>query len=553
MLALPAALVCAAIVHAPALRMFFAQDDVTFLDRARGLEPTPWSLARPLSEGWTWRLMNAAFGLHPLPYHLVTFGLHLANTALVYGIGLRLLRGRGAAFAAALLFGVSSIAFTPLHWTSCIVELMSTTFTLAAFLAYLVARDRGRMSISLLGALFVLAALTSKESPILLPLVLVVAHLRLEPERPSPRALIAPSVAAVVYAIAFVATLRFVHFARSETYSMSHSPLFVSLNFATYMRWLVMPWVPLRDAMAAMDPRSGPVGFAVAIAIALLLWTQRREPRHPEEVGAAWFLAFLAPVVALQYHTYLYYLYLPWAGLCWLLASLGQRLARGRGASLAPAFGLALLAVTAIEYRSVRAREHAMLGNFPADKTVREGMMLANAIASLDTMGLKPGDAIAFVNSAPLRHVAVADTSRRDTSDVSSYVPLEGTLRHGAVIRLFYPGVRYLGFGRAIPREWEDATTLLYQDEGTLRRLGRGGQAQSELGYFTLRTHQWKLADEMFQRSRALGDTLPDATYGLIVTSDFLGRPRDSERYAAEFLRRWPGDPRAKVVAGGGR
>ena len=55
-LALPLALAVAAAVHAPALRTFFAQDDVTFLARARGIEPTPWSLARPLSEGWMWRM-----------------------------------------------------------------------------------------------------------------------------------------------------------------------------------------------------------------------------------------------------------------------------------------------------------------------------------------------------------------------------------------------------------------------------------------------------------------------------------------------------------------
>ena len=87
MLALPIALLCAVVVHAPALRTFFAQDDVTFLSRARGLEPTPWSLARPLSEGWTWRLLESTFGLHPLPYHVFGFSLHLASTALVYVIG----------------------------------------------------------------------------------------------------------------------------------------------------------------------------------------------------------------------------------------------------------------------------------------------------------------------------------------------------------------------------------------------------------------------------------------------------------------------------------
>src|SRR5213593_3732162 len=73
----PLALAAAAIVFARTLQMFFAQDDVTFLSRARGLEATPWSMARPLSEGWVWRTLSALFGLHPLPYHAFNFALHL--------------------------------------------------------------------------------------------------------------------------------------------------------------------------------------------------------------------------------------------------------------------------------------------------------------------------------------------------------------------------------------------------------------------------------------------------------------------------------------------
>src|SRR5262245_46199822 len=102
-------LIAAALVHLSATRTFFAQDDVTFLSRAAGIIPTPWTLARPLSEGVTWHLLYRAFGLHPLPYHVFLLALHLANTAMVYAIGRRLIGGAGAAWAAAMLFGTSSI------------------------------------------------------------------------------------------------------------------------------------------------------------------------------------------------------------------------------------------------------------------------------------------------------------------------------------------------------------------------------------------------------------------------------------------------------------
>src|SRR6185503_16885608 len=97
---------------------------------------------------------------------------------------------------------------------------------------------------------------------------------------------------------------------------------------------------------------------------------------------------------------------------------------------------------------------------------------------------------------------------------------------------LFYPGVTYLGFDDHLPREWEDAEVFLFQDEGNLRDLGRGGEALSQLGYFLLKLHEWNRAEAMLLRSRQLGDTLADATFGLIVTRDYLGDHAGSQRYA---------------------
>jgi hypothetical protein len=292
------------------------------------------------------------------------------------------------------------------------------------------------------------------------------------------------------------------------------------------------------------------IGLPVAIGIAAILWTQRRERRHPEEVGLAWFLAFLAPVVALKHHTYLYYLYLPWPGMCWLLAGAGQRLLRRRVRPLAWAVAGVLVAFVGIELKNAWARERVTVGPFPRDKTIRESRMLKNALKDLRAAGLKPGDRIAFINPSPRRHYSVADTTVQSQVTLS-YVPLEGALRGGEVVRVFLPGVEYLGFKTNLPPQWEDAEVFFYRDDGTLRAFGRGGHALAELGYFTLRLRDWENAEAMFLRSRALGDTLADATFGLIITSDFLNRPDDSERYAQEFLRRWPNDSRAAVVASG--
>ncbi len=544
-------------VHHPALRTFFAQDDVTFLARARGLAATPWSLARPLSEGLIWRGLEALFGLNPLPYHLFTFGLHLANTALVYAIGARLLGHRAAALGAAALFGASGIAFTPLTWTSCLVELTVTTCTLGSFALWLRGREPERPVLLALATVLGLAALLSKESAILFPAVLVVACFRLGAPGAKPRVLFPQAIATGTWAAAFLATLSRVHYIGSDTYAMSGAPQFIGANLATYLRWVVTPQDPIRDRFAAMDPGAWATGLVVAAAIAALLWSQRREPAHPEEVGAIWFLAFLAPVVPLAHHTYLYYLYLPFAGLCWLAAGAALRLTRSlpptaawARAPLALGLAVACSGLVWVEHGAARERTRAMNGSFPADKTVREAMLLRNAVTDLRKAGLVAGDRVAFVNPAPVRHAAMSDTSGAGSASVHSYIPLEGAMRGGETIRLFFPGVEYLGFARDLPRAWEEAEVFLYQDEGTLRHLGKGSAALAELGTFGLKLREWTRAEAMFLRTRTRGDTLADATFGLIITRDFLGDLAGSRRYAAEFLRRWPGDSRAEVVRG---
>jgi len=572
--ALPTALLAALLVHYPALGTFFAQDDLTFLARARGLEPWPVSFGRLLSGALRWRAFNALFGLNPLPYHAANMLMHLANVALVYAVARRMVAGRAAAWAAAVLFGASGIAFTPLHWATGLGEIMATSFALAALLLYLMARGAqadgtrrrapthaatatqaegpaadaarapGAGTLLVLSALAVLAAGLSKETVLLLPLVLFAADRRLGLFPPRLRALAPAALAGLVFLAGFLATLGSSDYLGGQAYALSFSPVFLVQNFATYMGWLIVLWAPVRDAVASMDPGALIPGLVLAALFALVLWSQRRAPRHPEEVGAVWFLVLLAPVLPLRHHTYLYYLYLPWAGVCWLLAGLGARLVRRVPLTL-----LLLLAAVAafagVEARNVRTREVAMTGVLMSDRTMRESTMLRNVTTALDTVGLAPDARIAFVNPAPPLHSPLAG---RQTGPRRSYVPLEAALRGGRALQLRFPRLRYLGFADTLPRDWEDAEVFLFQDDGSARHLGHGSQALSELGYFTIRTRQWERADAMLRRSLALGDTLPDAVFGLAITSSYLGREPLARLWAREFERRFPGDPRARFV-----
>jgi hypothetical protein len=550
--ALAIVLAVSAAVHAPALDTWFAQDDVTFLARARGLEPVPWSVARPLYEGVTFRVLHALFGLEPFPYHVVNLLLHLANTTFVFLIGERLLGGRGAAAAAAILFGASSIAFTPLHWTAGILELQVTALALGAFLLFLAGGRRGSPALLWLGALAGLAAALTKENAALLPLVLLAATWRLGDGSSAGRwrDALPQTVLSTAFIAAYLVTLRAVHFAGSEAYERDLSPRFLAENLATYLRWCVALQVPVRDALAAADPRAWRMAAPVLALVAWALWAQRRAAGHPVEVGLVWFLAMLLPVLPLAHRSYLYYLYLPWAGACWMLAACAARLA-ARRASVAWTMGGALAAFVAIEAWSVRARERAVIGTQPLDKVMRESGLLHNAITGLRAAGLPAGSRVAFVNPGPRRHFNVAAPDQGYTWHATgrlSYVPLEGALRGGEALRVFMPELEYLGLGGIPPPAWDEAQLFLFRNDGRLEHLGSGARALTELGTIALDAREVPAAESLFARALARGDTLADAVYGLAVTSDLAGRSEESKRWARTFLERWPAERRAPAL-----
>ena len=58
----------------------------------------------------------------------------------------------------------------------------------------------------------------------------------------------------------------------------------------------------------------------------------------------------------------------------------------------------------------------------------------------------------------------------------------------------------------------------------------------------------WTIAEPTFRRAIALGDTSADTEYALLYTLAALGRAEESTRLALAFIRRWPGDPRTRIL-----
>ena len=472
------ALFLAACVHAGAVRTFFAADDITFLSRAAGLAPAfPWF--RPLSEGLAFRIELLAFGLDSFRWHVVNLVLHVVATAGVYALARRWGGGPIVAGAAAILFGCSGIAFTPVHWTSGVTELLAGALLAAATLVHLESR-RGGMRWAIAAAGVALLAMLARELAVTWPLLVLV----IERGPGAPRrslGYVVPAFAAAAAELAlFTAGGLWHRFAGSEAYVRSLAPDVLLGNLATFVAWSFTPWNPIPDLVASPDPQAWRVALPVAVVVA---WALRRGlGGEGLRLGLAWWLAFLLPVLPLANHTYLYYAYVPWMGGAIAAAALGHAILARAPRRLAAGAALLLLAgFVAIEARQVRVRETATRDFLPADRTMRESMLLVNALGGIRTARLPAGSAVRFVSPltrAPFDVVRGAPTRPEDAANRTSYFPLEAAMRGGETLRLFFPALRSAGFSRTIPPGDDSSEVFLFEQRGYLRHWGRGPAAR---------------------------------------------------------------------------
>ncbi|HVW21048.1 MAG TPA: tetratricopeptide repeat protein [Opitutaceae bacterium] len=163
----------------PALKGPFLWDDVAEIPQNPVLRD-PHGLARiwlgqagpdyfPLKSSLQWIFWHS-WGNHPLPYHLVSLGLHLL-AALLF---LRLLRRLGVAFpeAGALLFALHPLAVESVAWIAEFKNVLSEVFLIGAANAYvgfdLSAGPRSRRCYGMAVGRFALALL-SKSSVVMFP------------------------------------------------------------------------------------------------------------------------------------------------------------------------------------------------------------------------------------------------------------------------------------------------------------------------------------------------------------------------------------------------
>lgn len=330
------------------------------------------------------------FGLSPQGWHLVSLLLHVFCAAGVFYVILRLSGRNLVALLASLLFAVHPVHAESVSWISGMTDPLFGVFFLASFCLYLKARSPGergranRRTFVLSLAMFVLATF-AKETALSLVL-LVFGYELIETPREKTERLITAAKRALPYAAAALIYLvpRYLVLGelmwtnpqapdRPLSYTLLTLP-FVICSYVAHLLWPINLSVTYNThfVTSVMSPRFWAPAAALGLALAALLFYRKRFGR---EVWQALLLVFvpLLPVLNLgqvsreEYLVFDHYLYLPAAGLGYLVAlgvfkagafeskvSQTQVAGPGRPAFAAAAFFMMTLGLTAAAARENR-------------------------------------------------------------------------------------------------------------------------------------------------------------------------------------------------------
>jgi hypothetical protein len=371
-----------AVAHGDCVDTFLYLDDFPLMGQASEIRtladwprmlvpPTSFILYRPLGNVGYFVFLRDLFGHDPLRYHAAHLAFHVANAFLVYLIGVRLLRQRLAALAAAVVYATAPGLALGACWIATFTMTGTALFYLLGLLAWLGRHDAAwRRGAALV--CFVLA-MASSEHGLTFPLALTAAALLVEPRRPG-RALardLAPFYAvAALYAGAKLFYVAFL-FPRLDpdvqafmrwAYGVTFSPAAMLRHLGQYVGYALSFAYPLafarRGAVIA-----GVLVAAAAIGTTLVALRQRGSRRLAVlALGLDLFVVALGPVLVLRDHLFSYYVGTAAAGAALALAALLPPAGRLRAA--APA-ALAIAAVaTALTASTARMRASGEFGMY---------------------------------------------------------------------------------------------------------------------------------------------------------------------------------------------
>jgi hypothetical protein len=322
-LACGTAVVLAGLVYLNALNNPFVYDDVRLIVENRSLEP-PWEWRAILLQNVSRPLVNVSYvvdraiwGPAPFGFHLTSVLLHMLNVALLFlftrGVVLDRMREARvagndrralvAAFAAAALFAVHPMMTEAVGYISGRSDLLAGTFMLVAFVVVRRWLNTDRLAWLAAALLAAFLALGSKETAIVLPLLLLYYIVFVRRDEPASRRrhlvmLCVPLVAiAIVGAAARLGLFVFVEYAGRVGWQWRFALAEVDV-FTRYLALMIAPsgqaiFHAIPATTSFTDPRAIVALATSAIALVIIVVAMRR--RSVAGFGLTWFVLMLLP------------------------------------------------------------------------------------------------------------------------------------------------------------------------------------------------------------------------------------------------------------------
>lgn len=323
-------------IFSPSLLTFFSADDWFHLRVSQigsfrdflnffSFVRTPQSIAfyRPLPTQVFFFVFQKLFGLNPIPYHifvLICFGISLV---LIYRLARELLNSNQKALLATAIYGLSVSNFTRLYFLSAFQEIALVLFSVACILAF----SKQKYVFSYL---FFVLALLSKETAVVLPLILIIldwSRKKINLKKLIPFALILlPYLYLRLFQFGSVA---------GETYIWNFSPIKAANTLMWYFLWsLGAPELLIDYIGSGLRPiprffTDFPLWWPVILIplIVMLIFLLKRSLRFARDdkvwVFAILFVVSLLPVLFLPTHKFALELGLP---LVWMSLLVGYLL-----------------------------------------------------------------------------------------------------------------------------------------------------------------------------------------------------------------------------------
>jgi len=316
----------------PLVRYFFAQDDFMLIymstrqlgeELAKTFGAAPYHF-RPLTEFLYFAGAYKLFGLNPMPYHIISLLIHLANTVLVYLVLRNLRIGSASALVSSALFGMSVAWLHVVGWITCIQQLAPQLFVLLSIWFALQALRDGSRSKWTLSAVAYLATLFSYEQQMLAPvLIWLIAVLGLSGsvKRANRRLSITQGIKALWLHFAILAIYSAIRvFYKGMPEEGRAKFLYESNVFDNLVQYLgamleFWPMVTGLISWEAFDYRLSHILFAGLIAYHL-------QARRWREVvfAMSFILTMILPVLFMERHYYYYHTYAASLGAIYLIA-----------------------------------------------------------------------------------------------------------------------------------------------------------------------------------------------------------------------------------------